>query len=134
MATFNVIGLDEARKQFLHASEVAIKAVPVMLKQGSDVVIAAQKREIQSMKLEDTGAMIKSIKASKVKLTPTDSIIIVRPYGKDKKGVRNAQKGFVAEYGKTNQVARPWMSVANAKCEQEVVNKMGKVWEDMNGG
>ena len=150
MAKFDVVGFDEVEKAFLNASENATRAIPLMLEAGAKILIQAQKEEIAAMDIIDKGELMRSIKATKVKNDGVSAVIYVYPQGKDKNGVRNAYKGFVAEYGRseeksrknskkeikagtiTTQPARPWMRTANAKCEDAVHAAMGKVWEDVN--
>jgi len=135
MAKFNVVGFDEVEKQFLRQSEIATKAVPKMLEAGADVLVEAQKREIDKLfgiSKRSKGELKRSIKKSKTKLTSVDATIEVTPTGKDKKGVRNAEKGFVLNFGRSNMPAQPWMDAANAKSEDKVHAEMLKVWEEMN--
>jgi HK97 gp10 family phage protein len=53
----------------------------------------------------------------------------VRPTGKDKNGVRNAEKMFILEYGSSQQEATPIIATAIANTEEEVVKKMYEVME-----
>lgn len=144
MAKFNTVGFDEVEKELLLASEKASKAVTKMLEAGADIIMKAHKTEAKAMKIEDTGEFIKSIKKSKVLEKNTSKRIEIRPTGKDSKGVRNEEKGYIAEYGKKakeakgkkrkfNQgevPARPWMETANLKSEEEVHQAMKKIWEE----
>ena len=134
MAKFNTVGFDDLEKEFLKQSEVATKAIPKMLEAGAAVLVDAQKEEAKTLKVEDSGDLIKSIKASKVKTTDIDSTITVAPTGKNHNGVRNAEVGFVNEYGTSKQPARPWMETANIKSEEKVHQAMVNVWEGMNDG
>jgi hypothetical protein len=86
------------------------------------------------MKIRDTGDMINSIKSGPVKKGKDGSFVDIWPQGKDRKGIRNAEKGFVAEYGKSNQPARPWMSTANDKCVEEVTATEKEIWDKYKGG
>ena len=132
MAKFNTVGFDDLEKEFLKQSEVAAKAIPKMLEAGAEVLVKAQKEEAKALKVENKGDLIRSIKATKVKQTDMDASITVTPTGKNKSGVRNAEVGFVNEYGTSKQPARPWMETANIKSEEKVHQAMVKVWEDMN--
>lgn len=132
MAKFNTVGFDDLEKEFLKQSEVAAKAIPKMLEAGAEVLVKAQKEEAKALKVENKGDLIRSIKATKVKQTDIDASITVAPTGKNRSGVRNAEVGFVNEYGTSKQPARPWMETANIKSEEKVHQAMVKVWEDMN--
>lgn len=58
-------------------------------------------------------------------------------HGNDRKGdkskVRYATIGFVAEYGTSSQQARPYMTTANAKAHEKVVEAQHSIWESETG-
>lgn len=132
MASFNVTGLDYMQKLLVQRSSSAARAAPKMLKAGAKVLIEAQKKAIKEMDVYETGALYNSIRASSVKNKDDDYFVEVFPHGVDEKGVRNATKGFVAEYGKSGRPARPWMSTAAAKSGEKISEAMRKVWEAEN--
>lgn len=132
MARIETTGFEEIEKQFLHRAEKAVKAVPRMLKRGAEVLAEAQRREIDQMDIVDKGELMRSVKPTKVKQKEESSYIDVYPQGTDSKGVRNAEKGFIAQYGKSNEPARPWMTAANAKSADAVHNAMWEEWERVN--
>lgn len=145
MANFNTVGLEEVEKQLLRHSEIATKAVPLMLKAGAEVLIEAQKAEVDVLvreakirkdasKTRSLGDLKKSIKATKVKNTGIEAHIEVYPHGKDRDGTDNAEKGFVLEFGHTNMPAYPWMETANEKSNDKLHAKMFEVWEGLNNG
>jgi len=136
VAKFEFSGFDEVRNAILKKSERATKAVPLMLIAGAEVLVKAQKSEIESMFSGDrsTGALAASIKADTVKGDMLTKYITVYPRGKDKKGVSNATKGFVQQYGRSNMPARPWMTAANEKAESEVQAAMRREWEAAQDG
>lgn len=138
MADFNVVGLEDIEKAFLNMEKAAVEAVPKMLKAGADVLVEEQRAEARAMGLNDTGGFINSIKATKVKGDSTEKYVDVYPHGKashgnDRKGsksnVRYATIGFVAEYGTSKKEARPYMTVANEKAHEKVVEAELEVWE-----
>lgn len=134
MAQFNTVGFDDIEKEFLKHSELATKAIPKMLEAGAAILVEAQKEEAKTLKVEDSGDLIRSIKASKVKSSSIDATITVAPTGKNRNGIRNAEVGFVNEYGTSKQPARPWMETANKKSEEKVHRAMVEVWEGMTNG
>lgn len=137
MAKFNDIGFEEVEKQFLRQSEIATKAVPLMLNAGADVLVEAQRKEADwlfGISGRSKGDLKRSIKKSKVTSTSVNATITVAPEGKDSDGVRNAEKGFVLNYGRSNMPAQPWMDVANEKSKEKAHEAMLKVWEDLNNG
>lgn len=137
MATFNTIGFDDIEKQFLKQSETATKAVPKMLEAGADVLVEAQQKEVDRLfgiSQRAKGSLKRSIKKAKVISTSVNASIEVAPTGKDGKGVRNAEKGFVLNYGRSNMPAQPWLDAANTKSEGKAHEEMRRVWEEMNDG
>lgn len=130
MAQFEVKGLAEISRLLVERDAATEKAVPAMLEAGAAVLVEAEKSEIERMKLVDTGDMRNSVKATKVKQSRGGKYIDVYPQGKDRKGVSNAQKGFIAQYGTSRRAARPWLTSAKAKSEGKVNEAMQKVWKE----
>ena len=92
----------------------------------------AQQEEIKTRfnSRRSTGALLASIKVSAVKEIDGGKRVEIYPNGKDKHGVRNAEKGFVLNYGRSNMPARPWFTAANEKAADDVVSEMRRVWEE----
>lgn len=143
MAEFSTVGLEEVIEAFGKREQAAERAVPKMLKAGADVLVEAQKAEAQAMGLNDTGGFINSIKATAVKGNETEKHIEVYPQGRakhgndrkgDKSNVRFATIGFVAEYGMSRQAARPYMTTANEKAHEKVIDTQMKIWESESNG
>ena len=142
MAEFTTVGLEEIEKAFLRMEEAAVTAVPKMLKAGADVLVEAQRAEALAMGLNETGSFVKSIKATAVKGNDTEKYVDIYPQGRakhgndrkgDKSNVRNATIGFVAEYGTSSQQARPYMTTANAKAHEKVIDAELEVWARAQG-
>lgn len=143
MGEFSTVGLEEVIKAFSNREQATVEAVPKMLKAGADVLVEAQKAEAQAMGLNDTGGFINSIKATAVKGDDTEKYVEVYPQGRakhgndrkgDKSNVRYATIGFVAEYGTSSQAARPFMTTANEKAHEKVVEAELEIWESVNNG
>lgn len=134
MADFNTIGFEEIEKELLRDSEKAKEMIPRMLKAGAEVLVEAQKKEAKNLEVEDSGDLIRSIKASDAKESGLETVVVVSPTGKNHQGVRNAEVGFVNEYGTSKQAARPWMETANIKSENAVHLTMQKIWEEADNG
>lgn len=142
MAEFNTTGLEDVIEAFSRREQATVEAVPKMLKAGADVLVEAQKAEAQAMGLHETGGFINSIKATAVKGDSAEKHIDVYPQGRakhgndrkgDKSNVRFATIGFVAEYGTSSKQARPYMTVANEKAHEKVVEAQREVWERETG-
>ena len=96
----------------------------------------------EAMGLNETGGFINSIKATDVKGDDTEKYVEIYPqgrakHGNDRKGdkskVRYATIGFVAEYGTSSHAARPYMTVANEKAHEKVVEAQRSIWESETG-
>ena len=142
MGEFNTVGLEDIIDAFSRREAATVEAVPKMLKAGADVLIEAQRAEAQAMGLNETGGFINSIKATDVKGDDTEKYVEIYPqgragHGNDRKGdkskVRYATLGFVAEYGTSSQQARPYMTTANAKAHEKVVEAQHSIWESETG-
>ena len=95
MAKFNVVGLDDVQEAMLRQDAIVEEAVPEMLKAGGAVMQKAQQEEIKTRfnSRRSTGALLASIKVSAVKEIDGGKRVEIYPNGKDKHGVRNAEKG-----------------------------------------
>ena len=139
MARFEIVGLTDLRKEMEQEAIRAEKKVPEMLKAGAEVVSAVQKREAEEMirsgklrfpgnKSRSTGALVRSIKPTGVKGKGADAHIEIYPQGSDEKKTRNAEKGFLAEYGTKTMPSFPWMNLANEKASVETTETMQEIW------
>lgn len=141
MAEFSTEGLEDVIEAFSRRKQAAVTAVPEMLKAGADILVEAQKAEAQAMGLNETGGFINSIKATAVKGDDTEKYIEIYPQGKakhgnerkgDKSNVRYATIGFIAEYGTSSKAARPYMTAANDKAREKVVEAQREIWGSKN--
>lgn len=141
MAEFNTVGLEDVIEAFSRREQATVTAVPEMLQAGADILVEAQKAEAQAMGLNETGGFINSIKATAVKGDDTEKYIEIYPQGKakhgnerkgDKSNVRYATIGFIAEYGTSSKAARPYMTAANDKAREKVVEAQREIWESKN--
>ena len=121
------------------------KIAPKVLKAGADVLVKAQKEELGRLTKGDrsTGELQRSIHASKVRKSKEGNMSItiaprgMRKHGNTARGKRdklsNAQVGYLVEYDTSKQPARPWMSVANKKAENAVIEAMQKAFSEEIG-
>lgn len=133
MARFNMVGLKRIEREIARRASLLDEAAPEMLKAGTDVLVEYQRGSIIEKGLIDTGAMLDSVKAGSVKYGNNGYYQEVWPQGRDEKGERNAKKGFVLEYGRSDMNATHWMSEANDAAEEEVIDAMRKVWNEYAG-
>ena len=113
MGEFNTVGLEDIIDAFSRREAATVEAVPKMLKAGADVLIEAQRAEAQAMGLNETGGFINSIKATDVKGDDTEK--------------------YVEIYGTSSHAARPYMTVANEKAHEKVVEAQRSIWESETG-
>lgn len=142
MAQFNTVGMEEIIEAFSRREQKATRAVPKMLQAGAKVLAEAQREEAQAMGIRETEGFIQSIKPTKVQGSDREKYIDIYPQGRtkhgndrkgDKSNVRYATIGFVNEYGKSKKAARPYMTVANEKARDKVVDAQMEVWERETG-
>ena len=123
MAKFTVTGLDDVQEAMLRRDKATMEAVPEMLKAGGAVIKNAQQAETKKLNSRGRGgALTRPSKVSAVKEIDGGKYVDIAPTGKDRHGVRNAEKGFVLNYGRSNMPARPWFTAANEKAADEVVS------------
>lgn len=110
------------------AVEALDKASPELNRSVQSSLIASASRGYSK------GEMQASIKATKPKRTKTDAFIVVsRPTGRDKKGVRNMEKAAYLEYGTSKQAARPWLANATNNAQSTVLDIAQKVYSEKVG-
>lgn len=143
MAEFNTVGLEDVIEAFSRRERVAESAVPRMLQAGAEVLAEAQQEEARAMGIEETEGFVRAIKPTKVQGNDREKYIDVYPQGRakhgndrkgDKSNVRYATIGFINEYGTSKKIARPYMTVANAKAHDKVIDAELEVWERENNG
>ena len=147
MAEFVVAGFDELEDMLLQRSEDVQRIAPDMLRAGANILIAAQRAELQRIARGDQsiGTLAKSLTIGNVK-TSSDKLkmyIAVYPQGNQPHGnplkkrrgfVTNAQVGFALEFGSSEMSPRPWACVATQKSASAIHDAMQRVWEEKQNG
>jgi hypothetical protein len=156
MARFSAAGLDELELSMSEISEIPRNIKIEMLMAGGQVAIEAQKKQIASLGLVDTGKLRDSIRAFPKVNRNGDWYVLVYPYGKhhtyrrkqvtkscarskhgrtytiggDAKDVTNNDLGFVYEFGAPNRhiPALQWMRTANEQCSAQTTQAMMDVY------
>lgn len=121
MAKFSFSIPDELTRQ-LNALGNVDEIAPKMIDAGLPVVEDELVRRSKAHK--DTGEMVSSIKSTKPQKTDSGYTGIVRPTGKDSKGVRNMEKMAYLEYGTSTQPSTPVLSPTIAATEDRVLDVM----------
>lgn len=99
--------------------EMITAAEPVMM----------EKLKSHAQKHRYSGEMINSIKSTGIKRNKTGKYLVVRPTGKDSKGVRNMEKMAYLEYGTYKQAATPVLTPAVRDAESTVENKFEEIFK-----
>ena len=128
MALFEAEGFDELVADLKKNAELLDSAAPEMLQAGADVVADAWRDAIQSHGLIDTGDMLDSVAPANLVNSSTEKKIAVYPQGRDRKGVRNAEKAFINHYGASRRKATHFVDDAETKAEGPAVEAMAAVW------
>ena len=132
-AGFEINGLDAFMDDFADLENIPDDVVAEMLFAGAEVVEREQKATGSAMGVDATGTTVESIGFDR-KLTKAKAgrSVYVYPKGTRKDGNkrRNAEVGFINEYGKGGQPARQFIRMANEKAapaatdaEERVYNK-----------
>lgn len=111
------------------------KVVGVVLQEGVTPLYEEAKSQLSSVIGKDTkqeshatGDLLQSLVMTKPFQTQDGNWNVkVGCAGVDHKGVSNAMKAAVLEYGKSDQVARPWLKSTVAKSKKACIAKMQQV-------
>lgn len=128
MALFEAEGFDELVTDLKKNADLLDSAAPEMLQAGAAVVADAWRDAIQSHGLIDTGDMLDSVAPSNLVNSSTEKKIAVYPQGRDRKGIRNAEKAFINHYGASRRKATHFVDDAETKAEGPAVEAMAAVW------
>lgn len=103
------------------------RIAPQMIDEAMPILERNLKSELAKHKR--TGDMLKSVKKTKAGKTKNGGYYaVVRPTGKDSKGVRNMEKLAHAEYGTKKQPPTPILTKAIKDSEKDVLDKMTEVF------
>ncbi len=132
MARFDTSGLDELLAEMKQMGELVGETADKMLMAGAEEVKAAWESAIELEGLVDTGDMLKSIGYARKPRTAGDiKLIDIYPQGKDRKGVRNAEKAFVNHYGTSGEKgvkATHFVDVADELAADFVMEAYERIW------
>ena len=128
MALFDGEGLDELIADLMKEKELFAEAAPEMLSAAADIVADAWRDAIRDNDLIDTGDMLESVGPTQSTVTEKEKKIAVYPQGKDRKGVRNAEKAFINHYGASRRKATHFVDDAETKAEEPAIDAMADIW------
>lgn len=100
-----------------------------MLTAGADIAVDEWKKGIASAVRTDrsTGETAAHVKAAKTKRSAGSSEKEISPQGKDKRGVRYAEKAYILNYGKSGQAATHFLENAEKTAEPLITDAMQNV-------
>jgi HK97 gp10 family phage protein len=109
----------------------------IALEEGAKPLFDTAKSNLKSAIDKDTkqesrskGDLVKSIRITRPFLDKNGNWgIKVGCEGIDSKGVSNAMKASVLEYGKSDQVARPWLKPSGSKAKKACIEKMKSTFD-----
>ena len=134
MARFDTSGLDDLISEMTRMGQDVGPVAEEMVDAAVDVIRDAWKESARKHGHEDTGAMIESIGLGPGPKRAGDIIYRdVYPQGKDAKGVRNAEKAFILNYGKHNMPASYWVDEADEKSADAVQRVCQEIWDRVLG-
>ncbi len=136
MARFDTTGIDDIIDELIRMGEAGKEAGDKMLLAGAEEVKQAWKESAERHRHRDMGDLINSIGYLR---QPKDvggvREIDIYPRGKDRKGVRNAEKAFVLHYGTSSIYGSHWVDDADEASGPKVQAAMENIWDNfINGG
>lgn len=120
MASFKTSGdlIDDIAKELEQLGEdVSGQLGQEMLDEGANIIEFNWVKSIKNHNHIDTGDMVNSVGVAKG--TKAKKFRDIYPQGKDSKGVRNAEKAFIAHYGKSGQLGDRFVDEAEANSDAE---------------
>lgn len=137
MARLDMSGMDEVIEQMKNMQMLSSKVADEMLLAGAEVMKKSWQQTISRFGLIDTGDMLKSVGYPRKPKDINDARTIdIYPQGKDRDGVRNAEKAFILHYGRSNMDPTEFVDVAEQEAKTEADAAMEKIWNHFieNGG
>lgn len=129
---------DEFLKAMSKLGDKFDTVAPKVLEAGGKVVLSQMKSNLSAVVGKDTKYPSRSTGSLEQSLGITPAlqdrkgewnIRVGVGDDKDSKGVPNAMKAQILEYGKSGQPAKPWMKPARSKSRKEAIERMKQVLE-----
>ena len=131
MARFDTTGLDEILADMKQHGELVGPTADKMLMAGAEDVKKAWQASAKKHEHKDFGDLIESIDyARSPKNAGGIRSIDIYPQGKDRKGVRNAEKAFILHYGSSSIKGSHWVDDADDMAEDGVVQVYEAIWDE----
>lgn len=127
MASFNVVGIDEAIKALDIAAEEMTRRAPAAVMAGAKVAVDIMSAAAP-VAAKNGGQLAESIWMNDIHVSAIDGYHCdVYPFGIRRDGERNADVGFIQEYGRSDMPARPWMRPAIERHGDEILSAITDV-------
>ena len=130
MAKFGISGIDDIAETLKKAGELGNGEITSkILDAQAQVYIEKWKKAIdRSIRnpRRSTNNMRDSVNAKQVGRLTVD----VYPMGKDRKGVRNAEKAFIHHYGRSNMKGSRFVDIAESDAEQPALEAAQKIMDE----
>lgn len=98
-----------------------------ILDEAGEIFVEEWKEGIEQFGHVDTGDMQKSVKAKRSK---KDASVEIYPHGKDRHGVRNAQKAAILHYGSSSIKGDRFVDDIEEKGEEKAVEAAEEIYYD----
>lgn len=130
MARVKITGMDDLAEELSRLGNLTDDLASAMLKAGAIPVTETRREEAERRRHRDTGQMIANIKADR-KVYERNGVKEMTVYsrGTDSKGVRNAEKEYVLNYGTSKLDGDHWVEAANEKAEPQALGAMETVMD-----
>lgn len=127
MAKVTESGLNELINNLSSFAEDFSEMEDEILNEAGEIFVDEWKDGIARFGHVDTGDMQKSVKAKRSK---KDASVEIYPHGKDRHGVRNAQKAFILHYGSSTIDGDRFVDDIEDKGEEKVVKAAEEIYYD----
>lgn len=130
MARFDFEGLDEVLASMKRHGELTGAVADKMIAAGAEIVKESWQESARRHGHLDTHDMINSIGYKPSKRSGDVRSVDIFPQGKDRKGVRNAEKAFILHYGSSSIKGSHWVDEAEDIAEERVVQTFERIWDE----
>jgi len=137
LARFEVKGTDDLANALESLGGKTGDIARTMISYGAVEMVKSWQDTIKKRGHVLTGQMEKSVKPTKIKDVDGALSVEVYPQGKDDKGVRNAEKAFLAHYGWSSHTGDHFVDEVEEEGGEKAVEAMEKVMDQfikMKGG
>lgn len=128
MAGFACDGLDALVNEMRKLGQLDGPIVGEMLDTAAEIVREGWKESAESHGHVDTDAMVSSIDFP-VKGDARALYRDIYPQGNDSKGVSNAEKAFILQYGKSSKAGTYWVDDAEMKAGPAAIAACQEIWD-----